>query len=79
MSVILKRKLNDPYIFLENAYRIFVNKYEVLQLTVNIKYASIHCGILTYVQIPKFIRSTHYVLNIEDNVQYCVCEIFLLQ
>lgn len=46
--------------------------YEVLQLKDNInKYDPILCGISTCVQIPKFIKTTRSVLNIQNNDEFC--------
>lgn len=46
--------------------------YEILYLKLNINHFSpINVGMSTYVDLPAFVKSTHSVINIKNNDQYC--------
>nr|CAH7717038.1 unnamed protein product [Callosobruchus chinensis] len=46
--------------------------YEIIQLKINFNsYTPINVGISTYIEMPKFIKNTKSVINIQNTDQYC--------
>nr|CAH7715697.1 unnamed protein product [Callosobruchus chinensis] len=46
--------------------------YEIIQLKINFNsYMPINVGISTYIEMPKFIKNTKSVINIQNTDQYC--------